>query len=189
MRGMLQGGTDIPLNEQGRELAQEAARKWEALSIDFAVTSPLSRAKETARIVLGQRDVPLVTDDRIREISFGEFEGLCYKGEGCNVPDPDFMDFFDAPCKYKTPPGAESFAEILARTGQFWQELQGRDEYQNKTILISTHGCALKAILANICNTPLEQFWGTGCSANCALTCVEVKDGKVTVWENVPGSR
>ena len=59
----------------------------------------------------------------------------------------------------------------------------GRGEYADKTILISTHGCALKAILANINHTPVEQFWGEGVHRNCAVTILKVQDGKIEVEE------
>ena len=110
---------------------------------------------------------------------------MCWKGENCNIPDPDFMNFFRAPERYTTPPGGESFQSILKRTGSFWQELCSKEEYRDKTILISTHGCALKAILANICHTPLDSFWGDGCSKNCAITKVELKESGIVVTEDM----
>lgn len=184
-QGKLQGNTDVPLNEYGREVAYATAERIKDIPFDLVITSPLSRARETARILMGNRKVDILTDDRIREISFGEYEGCCYKGENCNVPDPHFMNFFDAPTEYTTPPGGESLQHIIERTGRFWRELCADKENVDKTILLSTHGCALKAILVNVCGTPLEHFWGKGCSGNCALTKVEVTGDGVTVTEDV----
>ena len=50
-----------------------------------------------------------------------------------------------------------------------------KKEYQDKTVLLSTHGCALKAILANIYHTPVAEFWGEGVHKNCAVTHLSVK--------------
>ena len=68
----VQGHTDIPLNEYGRHLARETAKGLKETRIDLAITSPLIRAKETAQIILGTRQIPLLEDPRIKEIGFGE---------------------------------------------------------------------------------------------------------------------
>ena len=77
----VQGHTDIPLNEYGRHLARETAKGLKETRIDLAITSPLIRAKETAQIILGTRQIPLLEDPRIKEIGFGEYEGVSCNGE------------------------------------------------------------------------------------------------------------
>ncbi len=71
----LQGRMDIPLNEEGREMAEKAREEYKNLNIDICYCSPLVRAKETAEIVLRGRNIPILTDDRLVEMSFGEYEG------------------------------------------------------------------------------------------------------------------
>ena len=71
----LQGSTDIPLNDEGRRMALEAGKKYKDLHIDVCYCSPLKRAQETAELVLKGRDIPIITDDRLREMSFGLCEG------------------------------------------------------------------------------------------------------------------
>ena len=78
----LQGQVDIPLNEFGKLLAKETAPALADVPFAVCYTSPLKRAAETARLVLGDREVPIVPDKRIQEMSFGEFEGLCCREEG-----------------------------------------------------------------------------------------------------------
>ena len=63
--GKVQGRTDIPLNERGRYLAEATAEGMKDVRIDFCYTSPLIRAKETAQIILGEREIPLVEEKRI----------------------------------------------------------------------------------------------------------------------------
>lgn len=178
---MLQGQSDIELNEYGRELARAAGEGLKNVDFDLAFTSPLVRAKETARIVLGNRDINIIEDKRIQEISFGEYEGLCSGKENYNIPDKSFLNFFTEPENYHVPPGGESFEEVIKRTGEFWAELINQPEYSDKTILVSTHGCALKAILANINHTPIEKFWGEGVHKNCGVTIVEVENGEARI--------
>ena len=180
----LQGRTDIELNEYGRELAYKTAEGLKEVDFDMIFTSPLKRARETAEIIRRGRNVPVIIEERIQEISFGECEGLCYGKDNYSIPDKDFMNFFDQPERYAVPVAGESFEEVIARTGEFLKELADKREYQDKTILLSTHGCALKAILANVRNTPLAQFWGEGVHKNCAVSLVEVVDGQMEVLED-----
>ena len=79
--GKVQGRTDIPLNERGRYLAEATAEGMKDVRIDFCYTSPLIRAKETAQIILGEREIPLVEEKRIEEICFGKCEGMKFRGK------------------------------------------------------------------------------------------------------------
>ena len=79
--GRLQGRTDIELNENGIRLAKITGEKLKDVHFDLAIASPLKRAYETAGLVLGDRNIPILTDERIEEISFGEWEGLCCRRE------------------------------------------------------------------------------------------------------------
>ena len=90
VRQKLQGRTDIPLNDEGRAMAEKAREEYRETPLDLCYCSPLSRAEETARIVLSGRDIPIIRDDRLREMSFGAFEGI-----ENYFTDPDFPS---APC-------------------------------------------------------------------------------------------
>ena len=71
----LQGRTDIPLNENGRQMAKEACQKYQDINIDKCFCSPLQRARETAELMLEGRNISIELDDRLQEMSFGTFEG------------------------------------------------------------------------------------------------------------------
>ena len=72
----IQGQVDIPLNQFGKRLAEETAEGMKEIPFDLCITSPLSRARQTAEIVLGGRKVPIIEDARIEELSFGSWEGI-----------------------------------------------------------------------------------------------------------------
>lgn len=183
---VLQGQTNSELNAYGRELAHATAEGLKDVPFDIAFTSPLHRAKETAQIIIGKRHIPLIEEPRIQEIGFGDFEGLCYLRKGGNIPDKRFLNFFKKPEEYWTPPKGESLEAVVKRTGEFLDELCSSKEYADKTILISTHGCALKAILANVRQTPMAEFWGAGLHKNCAVSILETQnktEGRLTILE------
>lgn len=71
-----QGRADIPLNEEGRRLARITSEALKETAFTKIYTSPLKRAYETAMIIKGDRDIPVIEEPRIIEIGFGEYEGL-----------------------------------------------------------------------------------------------------------------
>ena len=181
----IQGQVDIPLNEFGRHLARETARGLRDVRFDACFTSPLSRAKETAQIILAGRDVPVIDEPRLEEMSFGVYEGKCCAGDNWELPE-NFHRFFDGPDRYEAPEGGESFGQVRDRTGAFLEELARRPEYADGQILLATHGAALAGLLCYIRRAPLADYWGVGVHKNCAVTEVEVKDGSFRILsENV----
>ena len=174
----VQGTTDIPLNENGEAIAIETGQGMKDIHFDMIFTSPLKRAYRTAELVRGDREIPLYIDERLREICFGDYEGLISKSEGYSIPDPDFKFFFLKPECYQTPPNAESLDSLLNRTGEFLEELKTREDLKDKTILISTHGAAVRALLNNIEKCDIAHFWGKGVHKNCGVSYAELIDGE-----------
>ena len=109
----LQGRSDIELNEYGRELARKTAEGLKGVDFDIIFTSPLKRAVETAEIIRRERKIEIVKEERLQEISFGIYEGLCFGKENYNIPETDFMFFFEQPQKYIVPPKGETLEEVI----------------------------------------------------------------------------
>ena len=173
----LQGRQDIPLNENGREVARKTAQGIRQISFDAAFSSPLSRAKETAQILLEGRDTPICIDDRLLEISFGVMEG--------ERKDPVIDCFFHSPEKYEPPKDAESIPHLLERTKAFLDDLASNTKLRDKSLLVVTHGAATRALLANVKNLSLKDFWEGSVPKNCGMTLLEWKDGQYhAVWED-----
>lgn len=182
----LQGQSDIELNEFGRMLARKTRDGLRDVAFDLIITSPLKRARETAEIVRGEREILLLEDQRIQEMSFGSYEGLCCKGEECEITDPEFHNFFEAPDHYRAPKDGEDFGTFCKRVEDFLHELYAKEEYQDYTILISAHGAVLRAMLRDMKQIPLRRFWEGGVYGNCALFIASVTDGQVRIErENV----
>lgn len=186
LRGVLQGWTDEPLNEKGRELAIITAQALSSIKFDVAISSPLSRAYETAEIILreNKRTVPQIqTDARLKEMNFGEWEGLGLTKENFEIPSEHFNDFYDNPFAFQNSESGESIQQVCARTGEFYQELIRK--YRDETILLTTHGFALRAMLQQVYENK-KDFWHGKVPDNCAVNIIEVKDGKsVLVGDDV----
>lgn len=177
----IQGQVDIPLNAFGVHLAEETGKGLADVKFDVCFTSPLGRAKETARLILKENkhgnDVPVFEDARIEEMAFGEYEGRCCARENWDLPE-SFQKFFDDPEHFVPAEGGESFEQVKKRTGEFVCALFSDERYQDQNVLVTTHGAALAGILNNIKEGSLAEYWGTGVHKNCAVTEVKVTNGK-----------
>ena len=71
--GTAAGKNGYRTERNGIRLAKVTGEKLKDLHFDLAIASPLKRAYETAGLVLGDRNIPILTDERIEEISFGEW--------------------------------------------------------------------------------------------------------------------
>ena len=165
-RKKLQGRTDILLNEEGRNSARLAAEKYKDVHFDICYCSPLLRAKETADILLEGRNIPIEYDDRLVEMSFGIYEGAEKSFEDANNP---VNVIFREPQNYKTPlEGAESFEQLYERTGSFLKEKVYPKVEKGLDVLIVGHGAMNSAIICQVNNIPVKDFWSAGIE-NCEL--------------------
>lgn len=185
-RKCLQGRSDVDLNENGIYLAELTGKALRDVTFDMAFTSPLIRAKHTAQCILAGRKVPIIEDERLIEISFGIYEGCCYAEENRQVPQQWIENFFHAPQDYVAAPGGENLDDVEKRTRNFMEDICSRKELQDKTILVSTHGCALRGLLNSIRESNREDYWHGGVSKNCAVSIVTCNRGEkpVLVEEN-----
>ena len=166
-RHKLQGRTDIPLNEEGRRMAEAAGEEYRDIPLDLCFCSPLVRAWETAEIVLRGRDIPIRTDDRLREMSFGSYEGT---ENSFSIPDCPVNVIFQRPEAYtESVGGAETFEELFAWTGDFLREVIDPLMEQGKNVLIVGHGAMNLSIISRVRGIPIADFWTPGIEA-CKMT-------------------
>lgn len=143
--GRLQGRRDVPLNALGRIQAGRVGRVLHQLAgppdLLAYVSSPLSRAVETMRILRTSLDLPAAdfnTDPRLAEISFGQWEGQTWPEirrrdhDGVKRRDLDPWNF--------APPGGESYRTLCDRVNAACAELEGE-------AVIVTHGGVIRALL------------------------------------------
>lgn len=180
----LQGSADIPLADGGIRLAEKVGEALKDIPFDICFTSPLMRARRTAELILEKQTakIPVIEDKRIQEISFGIWEGETCMDDDGNYLNPALEKFFQDPWHYERPQDGENIADILSRTGEFWKEKTADPSLQEKTILIASHGCAVRALLQNVYQEP-ENFWHGCVPPNCSVNIVEVKNGKAVFLE------
>lgn len=159
----LQGRTDIPLNDDGRNLAAQAHDKYLDVPFDICYCSPLVRAKETAEILLKDRNIPIITDDRLKEMGFGIYEGI---ENSFDIPDCPINILFYHPEEYVVPvEGGESLDELFERTGSFLDEIALPKVKEGKDVLIVGHGAMNSGIISRIRKQERKDFWKAGIPA------------------------
>ena len=173
----LQGSMDIELAEEGIAAALQLHDQLLVSKIHFdkIYCSPLKRARKTAEIIRGLSSTEILTDQRLKEISFGTEEGALYTD--WNKPENPYYPFFNKPGDYVPPEKGETSEHLCQRTKNFIQEVI---EPQYKTadkILIVAHGALNSSIMCYLEGRTKENFWGNGLQKNCQATVYEY-DGK-----------
>lgn len=171
-----QGQSDIPLNDKGILLAELTGEGLADVPFDLAFTSPLSRARQTAELVLAGRDVPLAVEPRLIEMAFGVYEGMTANSGLAGTVNQNLIDFICHPERYQAPQGGESFEALTRRMADYLAELCGRTEWADKTILLASHGGAITALL-NAIAPPKGFFWRGGVPYNCSYSIIDIDDG------------
>jgi broad specificity phosphatase PhoE len=139
-----QGFTGPPLNELGRQQADELAVKLEALEIYAICSSDTIRAVETAEIVAARLGLDVAQDPRLREVNFGEWEGLTR--HEINARFAGAFREWDA-CKLAAPTGGESDVTMAERVVEALSEIAARPEHER--VLVVTSGGPIRAVQAH----------------------------------------
>jgi alpha-ribazole phosphatase/probable phosphoglycerate mutase len=146
----IQGHTDIPLNEHGREQARQLADTLAAEKFDALYASDLGRAQETARILGAAVHLPVQTEPLLREICHGEWEG--------KIADQDIdvqLGMLYADPQNAHAPGGETLQQVAERTARALDDISSR--HSGERILLVSHGVSLATIICQAEKIPLTQ--------------------------------
>lgn len=147
--GRLQGQRDIPLNETGIEQARKNGERLADMLDDPAawrfVCSPMGRTRQTLTEILrklGREDEGYETDDRIKELSFGDWEGFTF--DELEVTSPGLSERRNEDKWNFMPdgPGAENYQLLEERLTPFLQEVADAGQ----SVLMVTHGGVIRCM-------------------------------------------
>ncbi|WP_193198771.1 histidine phosphatase family protein [Nostoc sp. MG11] len=154
-----QGQIDVPLNDNGRQQSQKTGEFLQEIAIDFAVSSPMLRPKETAEIILKHHpNVELELQDGLREIGHGLWEGRLETEIEQEFPG-ELQRWRTVPAEVQMPEG-ENLQQVWERSVAAWQSIvEVALTKQFKTVLVVAHDATNKTLLCHILGLPLENFW------------------------------
>lgn len=147
------GWQDVSINEAGREQAKILKEKLSDITFSSVLASPLQRARQTAAII--KPDIVPVIDEGLKELNFGQWEGMHYTAIAAKYPQ-EWQAWADDWLQYQIKYG-ESFAMFYARVKKSFEQLKVK--YENQQILLVTHAGVMKIIMLLALDLPMQHYW------------------------------
>lgn len=152
--GKFQGSIDIELTEDGKKQAQFLNKRLKN-KFDYIYTSPLKRAKETARILASSSSKELNIAENMKEINFGSWEGLTIK-EISEKYSNEFNSWKTDELEGKIVGGELSLKNASLRGTNCVLDIVKK--HKGQTIAIVAHGGIIKASLIGIFNWDMTMY-------------------------------
>lgn len=185
--GRIHGHTGVGLSDRGRRQIRVLAQRLARCSFSAVYVSDLSRAIESARIIVGDGDAPIETDPDLREFSYGDWEGLT--PEEAVARDPEVYarqmaldtDAFAAP-------GGEDTRQLLDRVRRFYERAAALHQ-PSEDVLIVAHGGSIRALLVCLLGLPDDRLWWYRVDCGSLSVVSNHPGGRVLeLWNEVPGA-
>ena len=153
--GVYYGWTDCGLSEKGVMQSEDLADILQNVSFDAVISSSLIRAVVTAVVVSGFAPEEIIRDDRLRELNFGDWEGIHHKE--IKEKHKEAWENWRSDWKNAAPPGGESFSEMYVRVKSCIEDILR--EYKGKRVLVVSHQGAMRIIPMILLGFPEEAYW------------------------------
>ena len=155
--GRFQGQSDVPLSAEGRAQAALVAARFPADRLDMIYASDLMRAVDTGRAIADRLGAPMETTEKLREMFFGQWEGLTYDEIVAGWPDAGPL-FFEAPDAL-IPPDGETFQMVQDRAAPFLEDVVRK--HAGESIVLVAHGAIIRTLVAHMLGMPMRNVWRT----------------------------
>lgn len=168
-QGRFQGSSDIPLNDRGLEQASTVAPWVARLGPSRIVSSPLGRARQTATTIDDRLGVGVGTDERLKEINCGAWEGA--RLVDVVAAHPWYREYEAAGRDFRRSETGETSTEVGERVGEALREITER--FAGETTLVTAHGTAIRTGILNLLGLALPEGRFLGDLLNCSWSVVE----------------
>ncbi len=171
-----QGQIDIPLNDNGRSQSCLAGEFLKEVELDFAVSSPMLRPKETAEIILhAHPQIELQLFDGLREIGHGLWEGKLETEIEQTFPG-ELEKWRTVPQEVQMPEG-ENLQQVRDRSIEAWQQIVSFAlQKQLQTGLVVAHDATNKVLLCHVLGLDNQYFWNFR-QGNGAVSVIDYPQG------------
>lgn len=181
------GTTDVALTDRGWDQARQLADWARTAGLAAVWASTLSRATLTASLCAEAGGTELRIDPRLRELDFGDAEGLT--SAEMTQRFPEALDAFRSDPVARHLPGGEHPADAAQRFTQCLHDIAA--DQPDGRVLVVAHTTAIRLTLCKILGIPLREYRRLfPFVRNCSLTEIELRDGQFSVIEfNTPLDR
>lgn len=152
VEGRIQGQLDVPLSALGQQQAAAVPTEFAERTIQALYCSPLRRAYDTAQPLAEALKLPIQTDDRLREINAGVFQGLLWSEIADRYPEAAHAWKQQDP-DYRIPQG-ESRRDLMHRGRAALEAIR---ETGYESVVVVAHGGVLTAALKACLEVPAER--------------------------------
>ncbi|KDR95150.1 probable phosphoglycerate mutase [Peptoclostridium litorale DSM 5388] len=166
-----QGQQNSSLAEIGIEQTQKLAKRLQSFDVDYIYSSDLGRTIETSNIISSHLDKEIMLDKGLREINFGDWEGLTI-----NAIREKYSDIYKV---WRTKPqeaqipGAENLLQARKRIMDCISNIN--EQHDNANILLVSHGMIIKILLVSLLGAELSNIYKIK-QGNTSLNVIEYRD-------------
>lgn len=174
-KGVVQGHTDLPLTDQGREQARATGKWLRQKHIDLIIASPLVRARETAELIAleaGLDPQAIVQSDRLKELDTGIFSGKSFE-EVSRTHQEAWAAFRRQ--SWEGVPGAESIKSLMHRANEHWGFAVDQANAGQPNILSVTHGGFFQWLFRSSFNAAWHTWMPIMEQRNCGVSLLNVE--------------
>ncbi|MEV4560913.1 bifunctional RNase H/acid phosphatase [Kitasatospora sp. NPDC049285] len=172
------GGSDPGLSEKGRWQAERAAEAFAARgTVQAVVASPMLRTRQTAEAVALRLGLEVRIEEGLRELDFGDWEGLTFAE--VQERHPDDLEAFLTSAKAKPTGSAESLTTLTHRVGQARDKVLAR--YPGKTVLVVSHVSPIKTLVRLALGAPPDAVHRMELSAASLCAVQYYRDGNASL--------
>jgi alpha-ribazole phosphatase len=154
-RGRCYGSLDVGLSATGTAQCARLAHELADELVTAVVSSPRTRALQTAHVIAERHGVDVRVDPALQELDFGELEGRTYDEIAASMPDL-YAAWMTQPTRVRFP-GGESYADLERRALRAVEML--RRELRGGTVVVVTHGGIVRAVLADVLAVPEDRIF------------------------------
>lgn len=169
----MQGWEDSALTEKGVNNAIALRKKLDNVEFAAAYTSTSERTIETARLIIDKRNLSINTNEDLREINLGKWEGKTLD---------EIKDFYPAQYKYfwenpelYEPVGGETFEQLINRAIKVLNYIISK--HTDGNILVITHSVILKSLLMHVKGKTVKDLWAPPFIHDTSLSILEIENG------------
>lgn len=174
--GVYSGISETPLTELGTTQAKALGKMLHPVTFDKVFCSELGRAQHTMRLVLASRDFPAITEPRLNEMNFGDWELRHHRD--LQRLDAENYAAWCHDWQNVIPTNGEGFPLFSRRVQALAQEFIERQSEEN--ILIVSHQGVLSLLIASLLNMPPASLWHFVIEQG-AWSTIEIRDGFATL--------
>lgn len=170
------GQSDVPLTEAGKEQSERVRDCLSAITLDVVYSSDLGRSRYCARLIAESHELPVIVEEALREINFGDWEGHTWVELQEAYPQ-DWQRRLEDLTNYQVP-GGESLQDAADRVRPAIRSILAK--HPGGAVALVAHGGVNRIVLLDAIGAALEQAFAIEQDYGC-LNIIDYRDGHAVV--------